>query len=124
MERTSILVIDDDYFTRKLLDVLLTQAGYSVYQADNTEQALRILTETSIDVITCDVMMPGVDGIAFLASIKENPQCQDIPVVIITAAGRKEIIDKAKSLGADIVLEKPFTAETVKEAVRAAQGLL
>jgi CheY-like chemotaxis protein len=120
MGRT-VLVIDDDYFTRKLLDLLLTQDGFTVYQAENIYQALDTLRENPIDVITCDVMMPDMDGIAFLESIKNSPECAHIPVIIITATGRNEIIERAKLLGAYRVVEKPFTADIVREAIRSAR---
>lgn len=118
--KQSVLVVDDDYFTRKLLEVLLSQAGYSVYQADDTKQARQVLADTPIDVITCDVMMPEMDGFSFLISLRGDPQYERIPIVIITAAGSQEILKKAQALGANSVLEKPFTAEAVKQAVRQA----
>lgn len=120
MDRT-ILVIDDDYFTRKLLEVLLAQDGFTVHQADNATTALKILNEISIDVITCDVMMPDMDGIAFLQALKGSADTAHIPVVIVTAAGRTNIIEQAKSSGAFSVIEKPFTAESVRAVVMAAQ---
>lgn len=117
----SILVVDDDYFTRKLLEVLLAQDGFTVFQADNASQALNILNENSIDVITCDVMMPDMDGIAFLEALKSSADNAHIPVVIVTAAGRENIIEQAKTSGAFCVIEKPFTAESVRAAVMAAK---
>ena len=117
----AVLVIDDDIFTLRLLESLLNQAGFQVFQTDNTHEALNILEENNIDVITCDVMMPEVDGIAFLETLKKNPISAKIPVVIITAAGRQEVLDKAQSLGASTILEKPFTADQVKEALKQAQ---
>ncbi len=115
-----ILVLDDDVFTRKLISLMLERAGYRVTAVATAEEALKTLAASEVDVITCDLMMPGVDGISFLTQLKSNPQYAHIPVVVITAAGLSGIIEKAHAVGAAAVIEKPFLDAPLRAALEKA----
>jgi CheY-like chemotaxis protein len=113
----TILIIDDDYFMRKLIEVMLIREGHSVQVAEDTEQASKILAKNKIDLITCDIMLPDMDGLAFLRKLKSDEITQSIPVIMITATGIKETLQAALENGACCVIEKPFTAQKMIAAV-------
>jgi CheY-like chemotaxis protein len=118
----NVLVLDDDLFMRKLIQLFLQRDGHRVFHAANTEDAFRLLGEEQIDIITCDLMMPGIDGLDFLLDIKKNPHHNRIPVIVITASGLTDAIAQAKALGAKHVIEKPFSDEDIRNAIIAVSG--
>lgn len=119
----SILVIDDDFFMRKLMEVMLSNNGHSVYLASDANEALDTLAIVPIDIITCDIMMPDVDGLNFLKRLKSNLDYNTIPVIIITAAGVQKTIQEALDSGACCVVEKPFTETDLQVAINRANSL-
>ena len=120
----TILILDDDSFMRKLLEVFLSRDGYSVLQASDAHEARQYLSSGTVDVITCDIMMPDTDGFKFLEQLKADSRYQDIPVIVVTAAGLPDSITKAYELGACCVVEKPFTTETIRSAISTALNQL
>ena len=100
-----ILVVDDDSRLRKLLRQYLTDNGFLVALASNTDHARRIMKSLDFDLIILDVMMPGEDGYAFTQSIREtNP----VPILMLTARG--DVEDRIAGLehGVNDYLPKPF----------------
>lgn len=116
----TILILDDDSFMRKLLEVLLTRDGYNVLQASDTDEAIQHLSSGKVDLITCDIMMPDTDGFVFLEQLKAQEGYQHIPVIVVTAAGLRDALTKANKLGACCVVEKPFTTDTIRTALKTA----
>ncbi len=118
----SILVIDDDFFMRKLMEVMFSNNGHTVYTASDANEAFETLAIVPIDIITCDIMMPEVDGLDFLRRLKSNVDYDTIPVIIITAAGVEKTIQAALDLGACFVVEKPFTETDLQVAINRANS--
>jgi len=112
-----VLVLDDDLFTRKLIGMMLERAGYRVSSAATASEAMHILESDPVDAITCDLMMPEVDGLRFIENLKADTQYAHIPVVVITAAGLRGAIEKAQEVGAVAVLEKPFLDAPLRAAL-------
>lgn len=117
-----ILVLDDDLFTRKLIGMMLERAGYRVTGAATAEEALETLATSRVDAITCDLMMPGMDGVSFLEHLKSTPEYAHIPVVVITAAGLSGPLEKVRSIGVAAVIEKPFLDAPLRAAIEKALG--
>ena len=105
MQGACVLVVDDDGDVRALVVELLERAGYSVLQAPNGREALRVLYEQRPDLIVLDVSMPELDGWATLERIRE---LSDVPVVMLSALGAE--LEKVRALrgGADDYVTKPF----------------
>ena len=101
----TILVIEDDPGARDLLTRFLTKEGYRVETAAGGEAGLRRARELHPDVITLDVMMPGMDGWAVLSELKADPGTADIPVVMLTIVDDKNL---GYALGAADYLTKPI----------------
>lgn len=106
-----ILIIDDSPTLRsEVIKVLQSTGLFSNFiEASNPTEGFKILVErNNIDIILCDVVMPGMDGFKFLAMKMARPEFSDIPVIMLTSQG--EIKDKIKGLeeGASDYLTKPF----------------
>jgi adenylate cyclase len=99
-----MLVIDDDPSVCELMTRLCGKEGYEVVTAGNGEEGLKLAREKRPNLITLDVMMPGMDGWTVLKTLKADPQLSSIPVVMMTIAD-----DRARglALGAADYLVKP-----------------
>ena len=101
----SILVVEDDKHTRKLMETILKRQGYSVFVAEDGVQGMEVLDNHHIDLIILDVMMPEIDGFMLCNKIREK---YTFPIIFATA--KVEEIDKINGLmiGADDYVTKPF----------------
>lgn len=102
-----ILVVDDEVKNVKLLEALLTPGGFHIEKAYNGQEALDRVGRVRPDVILLDVMMPIIDGFEVCRRLKNNPDTQLIPIVIMTALSQVEDRIKGKEAGADDFLTKP-----------------
>jgi CheY-like chemotaxis protein len=101
----TVLVIDDDPVTRELLARMLGKEGFRVIEAPSGEEGLALARAERPDVITLDVMMPGLDGWGVLAVLKNEPGLASIPVVMLTIMDERDL---GFSLGAAEYLTKPI----------------
>jgi CheY-like chemotaxis protein len=109
------LVIEDDEDTRDVLNMLLTVLGFEVKEARNGKEALETLAEWRADLIVLDLMMPVMNGWAFRAEQRRNPDLRDIPVVVLSA--RTPPFRPEDSLDVAELLPKPFELDTFLAAV-------
>ncbi len=111
-----ILIIEDDVSIAELQKDYLEVAGFEVLVCGDGLEGLRVLQENEVDLLILDIMLPGMDGLEILRSMKEN---KDIPVLLVSA--KKEEIDKIKglSLGADDYITKPFSPGELVARVKA-----
>lgn len=100
-----ILVVEDDKNTSKLMQIVLSKAGYDVKLAGNGIEALELLDNEFIDLILLDVMMPEMDGYEFTETIRTNGL--NIPILMVTAKQLSEDMYKGFIAGADDFLVKP-----------------
>lgn len=100
-----VLIVDDDERIRSLLQKFLMRNGFLVTAARDAAHARRILAGLDFDMVVCDVMMPGEDGVSLTQSLRET---MDTPILLLTAKG--DTADRIKGLeaGADDYLPKPF----------------
>jgi CheY-like chemotaxis protein/nitrogen-specific signal transduction histidine kinase len=110
----TVLVIDDERATHDLLERELGARGYRVVHASGGREGLRLARERRPDVVTLDVIMPEMDGWAVLRELKADPALRDIPVVLVTILGDREM---GYALGAADYLTKPVEAEALLRAV-------
>ena len=114
-----VLVVDDDPAVREMLVLLLARAGYEVDEAQSGEQALERLAERPVDVVLCDVRMPGMGGLALVDALAER--APDLTVVVMSAFGSVELALDAMRRGAYDYLEKPFRPDEVVLTLRKAE---
>jgi PAS domain S-box-containing protein len=100
----TVLVVDDDPISRDLIARALSRQGLHIEVADGGEQALRLAKKLRPDVITLDVIMPGMDGWTVLSALKADPELASIPVILLSFVGNKSL---GFALGASDYLTKP-----------------
>ncbi len=110
-DQARVLVIDDEEVMQDVLARLLRRRGYAVECAGSAEQGLRRLCETDYDVILCDIMLPGMNGLEALQSIRRDDPQQ--VVIMITAYASVESAIEAMKNGAFDYIAKPFKNEEV-----------
>lgn len=114
---TSILVVEDNDRLRNLVAVSLSQAGYAVLQADNGEKALQVLQERPAALIIADIMMPVMDGLTLIESLREAGSA--VPVLVITAGETLDDKRRGFRVGADDYMVKPIDMEEMLLRVEA-----
>ena len=110
-----VLVIDDDPGVRLTLQHILEAAGYDVQSVWDGKAVLEAFRSFVPDVVITDLVMPGLEGTAIIAALKQEP----FPTKIIAVSGgarlgRTNILQHAQDAGADEILAKPFTVEQLK----------
>lgn len=116
-----VLVVDDAAFMRMMIKEILTKNGYTVVgEASDGRQAVALYKELQPDVVTMDITMPEMDGIAALKEIKKiDPNAK---VIMCSAMGQQAMVIDAIQAGAKDFVVKPFQADRVLEALRKVLG--
>jgi len=112
-----VLIIDDSNTIRRSAEMFLRQAGYEVVLAQDGFEALAMISDHRPRVIFVDIMMPRLDGYQTCALIKQNPVFKSTPVIMLSS--KDGAFDRARGrlAGSDRYLTKPFTKETLIQAV-------
>ena len=112
-----ILVVEDDSHTRKLMETVISQNGYTVYTAQNGMEALDAFDQYHIDLIVLDIMMPEMDGYEFTKLIREWKE--NIPILMVSA--KQQPADKKKGflVGTDDYMTKPVDEEEMLLRIKA-----
>jgi adenylate cyclase len=113
-----ILVVDDQPYNRTLLTDLLGLDQYLVTAVESGEAALAALNSQPFDLVLLDVLMPGKDGFAVLAEIRENPRLAHLPVVLCTSLDPDRERVRGLEAGADDFLQKPVNRAELSARVR------
>jgi CheY-like chemotaxis protein len=116
--KQKILIVDDEPDMRKVINDVLTEAGYDTYLAENGAHALELASAVVPDLILSDIQMPSMNGYELLNTVKTDPELGKIPFVFMTGVnvGRYDL-RKGMDLGADDYLTKPFAVEDLLNAV-------
>jgi DNA-binding response OmpR family regulator len=96
---SKVLIVEDDVYLVKAYEAKLATSGFDVKIVTDGSQALDALESFKPDVIVLDLVMPRLDGFAFLQRIKEHPQFKSIPIIVASNLGQKSDIDKVKDMG-------------------------
>jgi twitching motility two-component system response regulator PilG len=115
---TKVMVIDDSNTIRRSAEIFLIQAGCEVILAEDGFDALAKIADHQPKVIFVDIMMPRLDGYQTCSLIKKNPRLRDTPVIMLSS--KDGLFDRARGrlVGSDEYLTKPFSKDTLLEAVR------
>lgn len=123
-----LLLIDDDPNLILLVRDYLEFRGYEVITAENGKLAWQVLAETTPDLIICDIMMPEMDGYAFVEKLRQDAKLKCLPVIFLSAKGQTHDRIKGLNTGADVYIVKPFEPEElvaqVESSLRQAERLL
>ena len=113
----SILVAEDDHAIRTLITTKLKQENYTIYTAENGEEALSIMEKHQVDLLISDIMMPVMDGYSLVKTLRETKYT--LPILMITAKSQLESLEEAFKLGVDDYMVKPIRLEELALRVRA-----
>ncbi|MHA1540696.1 MAG: response regulator transcription factor [Alphaproteobacteria bacterium] len=105
MEKTRLLIIDDDPKLRELLFQFLTKNKFEILQAKDGKEGLQLASKNFLDLIIVDRMMPNIDGIEFIKKLRKK---SNFPVLMLTALGETDHKITGLEAGADDYLVKPF----------------
>ena len=108
----TILIVEDEPKMLRLLELNLSEEGYSVKTAEDAEAGLALLRKDRIDLVVTDLKLPGMNGLEFLQSVKRHDA--RIPVIVMTAYGTVETAVEAMKAGASDYVLKPFSLEEIK----------
>jgi len=117
MEKTHILVVDDDPAILRLVCTNLKARDYKVSTAMDGEECLQALDRDSIDLIILDLMMPKIDGVEVCRRVRE---WSDAPIIVLSARGDEKDKVKCLELGADDYLTKPFGISELMARIKTA----
>ena len=109
-----LLLVDDDLDTRQMVTILLKTAGLEIKAVGTGSDALALLGIERMDIILLDIMLPDVDGLNLLETIR---RFSDTPILMLTAVSHAEIMQQAYILGADDYIVKPFTREKLLDRI-------
>jgi CheY-like chemotaxis protein len=112
------LVVDDSAVIRELIAVNLELEGFLVTCASDGEAAMRAVREVVPHVITLDVMMPRLDGIATVRRLRDDPATADIPIVIVSGRSSPADIARGQEAGVEAYVTKPFEPSELVEVCR------
>lgn len=128
MEAERVLIVDDDAMIRLLVERTLQQAGYNVIVAADAEQGLELFNSERPDLLLLDVMMPGMDGFAACRLLRQKPEAEHLPIIMLTGLDDTDSIHRAYESGATDFITKPINwpllAYRVRYALRATRALV
>jgi len=119
MSRDQILVVDDEEDILELVRFNLSKEGYQVICAATGEKAVEIARAELPDLMVLDLMLPGMDGLEVTKFLKNNPETQHIPIVMLTAKGEESDVVTGLELGADDYVAKPFSPRILLARMKA-----
>lgn len=119
-----VLIVDDEASLRALVRANLEIDGIDVSEAVDGNEAMAMLRESPPDLVLLDIMMPGKDGIEVLEDVAADPALKAIPVILLTAKGEQEDLERGAMLGARGHITKPFDPEQMVRTVKAALGII
>ncbi|MBL1174259.1 response regulator [Pantanalinema sp. GBBB05] len=118
-----ILVVDDEANVREVVQACLRDlGGWDVLEAPSGQEGLKIATIEPLDAIVLDLMMPEMDGLAFLQALQSNPNTQSIPVIVLTAKTAWIDTNSVGQSGAKGAISKPFNPVTLHEEIAEVLG--
>ena len=116
----SLLLVDDSATMRKIILRTLRMADLDVdsfEEAGDGNEALEKLKEKPVDIILCDINMPGMDGLEMVKEVRKMDSCADTKIIMISTESAEELIEGVLADGANGYVTKPFTPESIQESL-------
>ncbi len=113
----TILVIEDNAANMKLVTLLLDNAGHRTLPAADAEMGLKLARAQRPDLILMDMHLPGMDGLAATALLKQDPLTATIPVIALTAMASRADEANSRAAGCDAYIAKPLRYKTLYEVI-------
>jgi DNA-binding response OmpR family regulator len=113
-----IVVVDDDDDVRELIEFRLTRAGYEVVSGRDGEEALSLIRGKRPALAVLDIMMPKLNGYEVTRQLRQDPELNRIPVILLTASVQEGAATMGFEAGADDHMRKPFSPQELLVRVR------
>jgi two-component system, chemotaxis family, chemotaxis protein CheY len=113
-----ILIVDDSPTVRKYHSLVLSGLGYRVSAAEDGAAGLELLLRDNFSLVITDINMPRMDGFQFLSEIRDMPEYQSIPVLIVSSQDHDIDMERGRELGANCFIVKPTNVEQLAAWVR------
>ncbi len=121
---TSILLVDDEPVSLRILQMQLHRNGYDVFVATSGEEALELALKRCPDIVVADWQMPGMDGMELCRTLRRSVEGRDIYFLLLTGNGDAKVIVKAFDAGVDDLVYKPFIAEVMDARIKGGERLV
>jgi DNA-binding response OmpR family regulator len=113
-----ILVVEDDDIVAAVIEHRLKKAGFVTVRVDDGSDGFQAVRDTPFDLVVLDVKLPGMDGFDLLRRIRETPDIQALPIIILSALDAGEDVVRGLNLGADDYVSKPFSPAELMARIR------
>jgi len=113
-----ILAVDDAATMRQVVNFTLSDAGHTVAEAANVDEALAQVTKTKFDLVISDVNMPGRNGIELVKELRAMPDFRFVPIIMLTTEHKDELKAAGKAAGVTGWIVKPFDPTVLLEVVK------
>ena len=110
-----MLLIDDDEWIRDSLGLFFEEEGCHLAAVETAEEGLEKLKRQNYDIIIVDYRLPGMDGLEFLKRVRDSHP--DALTILVTAYGSKDVFLKARKIGVQGFIDKPFTLKAIKDTL-------
>jgi len=114
----TILVVDDENIIRNILAKLIHALGYSVLQASHSTEAVSMIRQHKPELVLLDIMMPGVNSMEVMHTVRTDATLQHIAIVLISAIDDLDTVSSYIDAGADDFLPKPFNSALLSLKIR------
>ncbi len=113
-----LLFVEDDAMNRRVVKDMLNVAGVEMDEADGAKEGLRMIDAGAYDLILMDLRMPGMDGMAAISALRQRADDKaGLPVIVLTADAAAGLREKCMAAGADEVLFKPVSMQSLFDAI-------
>ena len=113
-----VLLVDDDPLLLEVLTTVLDLEEFEVLAASDGDTALGLAAREVVDLVVCDVRMPGTDGLEVCRRLKADPATADLPVILLTAKDTEEGRAAGEEVGCDAYVTKPFSPLELLDIMR------
>lgn len=117
-QKRTILVVEDDNDSRMAICAILEGLGFNHLAFASGAEALGGIKGKKLDLALLDIMMPGMNGYELLVKIKEMPEFQNLPIIMVTAKDEDNEIIEGYNFGADYYITKPFNSKQLEYGIR------
>ena len=117
MEKSRILIVEDDLDNLELIRILMLRAGHAVLEAHNGTHAIDVARKEKPDLIILDVNLPELDGFSTAQILKSGSDTQHIPIVALTVRTELEDRERAFKVGCDGYITKPMNVSTLADEI-------
>jgi DNA-binding response OmpR family regulator len=114
-----ILIVDDDVSITELMKALVKMEGHQPTTVNDSTKAIEVANSVHPDLITLDLMMPGLTGFELCDLLHNDPKFANVPIVIVSARDDRESKEKAIEMGAKDYITKPFGVDELMGKIKA-----